>query len=236
MKNPTPRIAGLALSLAMALALCHCASHSNRHATTGMTAPNRGQAEPPTVRRIAYLKGDDLKRVRNPEFVKTYHIGRTPGGNGLTMREAHRVYRLEKTTRWNLARGNPPLQPSGPVGRTVDVAFKPLPESKAIRAELNRHKSISEELDEARVKAVESLAKIQSRLAEAPASANVIGRLQEALAMERERHRQSTTAPDDPGMNANSGDTSSALQRWGERQASKNSAAKDEPNDDQESR
>ena len=118
----------------------------------------------------------------------------------------------------------------------MDVAFKPLPESKAIRAELTRHKSISEELDEARVKAVESLAKIQSRLAEAPASANVIGRLQEALAMERERHRQSTTAPDDSGMNANSGDTRSALQRWGERQASKNSAAKDEPNDDQESR
>ncbi|MCB1453371.1 MAG: hypothetical protein KDJ43_06975 [Rhizobiaceae bacterium] len=104
----------------------------------------------PSQRRVAYLKGDDLQRVRTGEFVKTYHLGRTPSKDGNTMHEAHRVYQIGKTSRWNLARGNPPLQPTGPIRRTVDSAFKPLPEDQRIAAELNRQREITERLDAVR--------------------------------------------------------------------------------------
>ncbi len=98
-----------------------------------------------------YLKPADIKRVRTGEFVKTYHVGRSVRGrSGSTMHEAHRVYRLEKPSRWNLARNQPPLASTGPVNQMIDSAFKPTPKSTALRAELNRQRELSAELTEAR--------------------------------------------------------------------------------------
>lgn len=115
--------------------------------------PKPTSVPPPFPRakvRQDYLKPGDIKRVRTGEFVKTYHVGRSvKGRGGSTMHEAHRVYRLEKASRWNLARNQPPLASTGPVNRVVDSAFKAAPESKAVRAELNRQRELSQELEDA---------------------------------------------------------------------------------------
>lgn len=188
--------------IAFTLTLCQCASPhpvgAGNHVGRAV-APSPYAMEPPSTRRVAYLQDDDLRRVRTPEFVKTYHVGRTPESGGRTLHEAHRVYRIEKTSRWNLARENPPLKPVGPVNRTVDVAFRPLPESKALRAELNRQAEITGQLDQARSDAEAALAEIQKRVAEAPSSVATIERLRNELESERQR---SQTTPSEAPSNA----------------------------------
>ena len=131
------------------------------------------------MRRTEFTKGDDLRRVRTPEFVKTYHLGRSRSRNGTTMHEAHRVYQIEKSARWNLARGNPPLQPTGPVERLVDGAFKPLPQSAQLEAELHRQKAITKEIEAARHRLTGAIAQMQGKLAEERESTRTIAALQE---------------------------------------------------------
>lgn len=114
-----------------------------------------------------YLKPRDIKRVRTGEFVKTYHVGRSvKGRGGSTMHESHRVYRLEKPSRWNLFRDQPPLASTGPVNKIVDSAYKPAPESKAIQAELNHQRELTAQLEQARRDLVGAVEQTRHRLAE----------------------------------------------------------------------
>ena len=164
-----------------------------------------------------YLKPTDIRRVRNPEFVKTYHVGRSVGGKrGATMHEAHRVYRVEKANRWNLARHQPPLASVGPTDKIVDSAFRPAPESKAIRAELNRQRELSTELEAASDSLTETIIQAKARLGDASSSVSAIAALKSEAARLREenarlRQRQtatSTTQPEEEKPGA-------ALREWG---------------------
>ena len=146
------------------------------------------------------LKSVDQRRVRSGEFVKTYHVGRSVSGrNGGTLHEAHRVYRLEKPSRWNLARDQPPLASTGPVNRVVDSAFTPPPESQAIRAELKRQRASAEQLEQARDEMNAAVATAKARLADASKSADLIAPLQQEIEQLRSenaslRRTQSATA------------------------------------------
>ena len=165
-----------------------------------------------------YLKPGDIRRVRTGEFVKTYHMGRSVSGrNGSTLHEAHRVYRLEKPSRWNLARDQPPLASTGPVNRIVDSAFTPPSQSQAIRAELNRQREVTGELESARDELKATVATARAKLSEASKSAAVVGPLKkeiERLRSENEALRQVRHSNGDSGE-AKSKNPGDALREWG---------------------
>jgi len=169
----------------------------------------------PTVEKH-YLKPADIRRVRNPEFVKTYHVGRSVGGRrGSVMHEAHRVYRVEKANRWNLSRHQPPYASTGPTDKIVDTAFKPAPESKAIRAELNRQRELSTELEAASDSLTETIVQAKARLGGASTTASAIAALKSETARLRNENaklRQQQSAISGPKTEEAPGDT---LRQWG---------------------
>ncbi len=176
-----------------------------------------------------YLKPGDIERVRTGEFVKTYHVGRSvKSRGGSTMHEAHRVYRLEKPSRWNLARNQPPLASTGPVNRVVDSAFKPAPESKAVRAELNRQRGLAKELEDASETLRTAARTARDKLNETANDKldrnrleNEIDRLEGELAALRKVNASSAT----PYQESDS--PSSELKQWGEKlDATKANAAR----------
>lgn len=165
-----------------------------------------------------YLKPSDIRRVRNPEFVKTYHVGRSVGGKrGSVMHEAHRVYRIEKANRWNLARHQPPYGSIGPTDKIVDSAFKPAPQSKAIRAELNRQRELSTELEAAGDSLTETIMQAKARLGDGSATASAIAALKtettrlraENVRLKRQQPPASATSSDE--------EPSDTLREWGAR-------------------
>ena len=207
----------LPLSLLVLIGLSACTTPQK----TATTAP----AQKPSEKvRQDYLKPRDIERVRTGEFVKTYHLGRTvKGRGGSTMHEAHRVYRLEKPSRWSLFRDQPPLASTGPVNRIVDSAFKPAPESNAIQAELTRQRQTSSELEATQTELVDALAKVRSKLTESTYSKieeEMLQRKIELLEVENAQLRRDQTnaipLPEKPSLVP--GD---ALKQWGEKIDSK---------------
>ncbi len=202
----------LSLSLIASLVLGACTS-----APKPIPMPQKNRLPQEEVRQ-EYLKPDDMRRVRTGEFVKTYHLGRSVRGSGKTMHEAHRVYRLEKPSRWNLTRDQPPLSGAGPVNKIVDTAFKPAPESKAITAELNRQRELSEELEAAQTAMQEVLTESRNRLQDSTTQIAALGEARRRIAeLEAElrqlRHSAPSEVPEDvEEVPAN------ALKAWGEKQ------------------
>lgn len=163
-----------------------------------------------------HLKPNDIRRVRNPEFVKTYHVGRSVGGKrGSVMHEAHRVYRVEKANRWNLSRHQPPYASIGPTDKIVDSAFKPAPESNAIRAELNRQRELSTELEAASDSLTETIIQAKARLGDGSETASAIAALKAEtvrLRQENARLKQRQSPASNTEAEEEPGDT---LREWG---------------------
>ena len=200
------------------LALGGCASR---------TSPAGGQAsheiKKTNLNRGEYMTTSDLRRVRNPEFVKTYYMGRRPSKNGKRMHEAHRVYELEKSPRWNLLRNNPKLRSTGPVKALTDPAFRPLPESERLQAETRRQEALTHELEATHETALRQLDSLKSKVSEQSNHAVTIEKLQRELLRQRQSNAilqqrlNSNVKPshDDPTDSPNRAD---ALRQWGEEQ------------------
>jgi len=189
--------------------------------TTKPSAPNAGAPRPVAKEhvRTVYSIGDDLRRVRTPEYVKTYHLGRRPSRSGNLMSEAHRVYRLEKSSRWNLARSNPPLDGNAPTTRIVDQSFRPLPENGQIRAEIARQRELTAEIEQARDRLTATIAEARDRFANDQAREAKIAELSQEIV----RLQEMVTAGGNPAEPDGEGEDQSAsrtkeLQEWGERQ------------------
>ena len=70
----------------------------------------------------------DMESVRYGENLKAYSFGRYVDPNdGLVMHEAHTVYRVETTAKWNLHPNAPVNVPGGPVIGIIDPAHKDSP-------------------------------------------------------------------------------------------------------------
>jgi hypothetical protein len=88
------------------------------------------------------LTSDDMESVRYGENLKAYSIGRYIDPNdGLVMHEAHTVYRVETTAKWNLHPNAPVTVPGGPVVAIIDPAHKSSPVTPEIVAEVDRQKA-----------------------------------------------------------------------------------------------
>jgi hypothetical protein len=210
---------GIAVAAPLVFLNMGCTSAKRSQPVTGIK-PSQQTA----VTSVAYTKGDDLRRVRTPEFVKSYHVGRSTTRTGDLMREAHQVYRLEKSGRWNLARSNPPLDANAPVTRVVDQSFKPLPEDKQIRAEVARQQDLTREIEVAKGQLITAIAEAKERLDREPLQLMQIAELQEEIA----RLRGQLDAAESVNEQAEPGDIdtendppqSEKLKEWGERQPS----------------
>jgi hypothetical protein len=84
----------------------------------------------------------DLDSVRYGENLKAYSFGRYVDPNdGFVMHEAHTVYRVETTAKWNLHPNVLVSVPGGPVVGIIDSAHKNSPITPEIIAEMNRQKT-----------------------------------------------------------------------------------------------
>jgi hypothetical protein len=96
-----------------------------------------------TPRRSVAVHDDLTERVRYPELVKVYHVGRYTEPNRLLMHEAHAVYRVESQAAWNF---HPPpgcfVLPSGAAALT-NAAFTPPAVNDAVLAELNQQRAMT---------------------------------------------------------------------------------------------
>ena len=88
------------------------------------------------------LTTSDMESVRYGENLKAYSIGRYVDPNGgLVMHEAHTVYRVETTAKWNLHPNAPVTVPGGPVLGIIDPAHKDSPLTPEVVAEVDRQKA-----------------------------------------------------------------------------------------------
>ena len=84
----------------------------------------------------------DVASVRYAENVKSYAVGRyVDPNNPLVMHEAHTIYRVETTARWNLHPNAPANVPGGPAISLIDTAYKASPITPEIAAEVERQKA-----------------------------------------------------------------------------------------------
>ena len=88
------------------------------------------------------LETEDMESVRYGENLKAYSIGRYVDPNdGLVMHEAHTLYRVETTAKWNLHPNAPVNVPGGPVIGIIDPAHKDSPLTPEVVAEVDRQKA-----------------------------------------------------------------------------------------------
>jgi hypothetical protein len=88
------------------------------------------------------LETEDMESVRYGENLKAYSIGRYVDPNdGLVMHEAHTVYRVETTAKWNLHPNATVNVPGGPVIGIIDPAHKDSPLTPEVVAEVDRQKA-----------------------------------------------------------------------------------------------
>ena len=88
------------------------------------------------------LATGDMESVRYGENLKGYSFGRYIDPNdGLVMHEAHTVYRVETTAKWNLHPNAAANVPGGPVVGIIDPAHKDSPTTPEVVAEVGRQKA-----------------------------------------------------------------------------------------------
>lgn len=85
------------------------------------------------------LKRGETASVRHPEVVKAYPVGRyvEPRKRGV-MHEAHTLYRVESSPKWNLTR------PSGPPTIPVPTSTAAKPSGSEVTVELNRQRQATQ--------------------------------------------------------------------------------------------
>ena len=127
-------------ALGVALLLCGCAT---KPIAQIIPAPPQG----PT------LAPDDLRRVRTPEAVRTYYVGRLPDADRRGMREAGSYYVLAKSSDWDLRNNQIPLRASGPLRSVVDPTYVPMPTDAAVSAEIERQKLAAKRAESAAMQA-----------------------------------------------------------------------------------
>jgi hypothetical protein len=114
----------------LSLILSSCAT---RHVPLVRTTPH---AVPGTT-----LSSEGIESVRYAESIKTYPLARyVDPSNSRIMHEAHPVYRVETTAKWNLHTNPRVSLSSGPSARIPDAATASAPLRDELMTELNRQK------------------------------------------------------------------------------------------------
>jgi hypothetical protein len=110
-----------------------------------------GVVKMPPVVSGTTLTPADMELVRYGENLKAYQVGRyIDPNNDLVMHEAHTIYRVETTAKWNLHPDVHPYPPGslpgGPVVGIIDPAHKDSPITPEVVAEVDRQKAATQAL------------------------------------------------------------------------------------------
>ena len=124
----------LLLSLPLSLLLGACASKPK---VVYVQAP---AALPPT----------DSNKVRIPDRVHAYSVGRLPTADGLAMNEAHQYYLIEDSAHWDQRLPDHPMQSSGPLGKFAPPTARRVAVSKEVHAAEAQNEALAGSMTQAR--------------------------------------------------------------------------------------
>lgn len=139
----------------------------------------------------------DVSRVRHPEEVHTYHIGRLPSRDRREMHEAHTVYRVEQDARWDQRLPATPMASRGVVLGIREPEHDPVPKDTVVNAERVRQIELSAQLEKRVAMLRDKQEQIEAFLASAPDKNKTIAELQQQnakaqsdLSALKEEHRK----------------------------------------------
>jgi hypothetical protein len=156
--------------------LCACAS--KRPAVVQMPRTTAGTT----------LPREGLETVRYGENVKAYPIGRyIEPNNRLVMHEAHTVYRVETTAKWNLHPNAPVNIPTGPVVQIIDPARKESPVSPEVVAEVSKQKEATQTVIEQGNRINQTLSQLSQNLSATKQVADENAQLRQEVSSTRRR-------------------------------------------------
>ena len=125
---------------------------------TGCSSPRIVQMPPQPA---TTFSPDEMDSVRYAETVKAYPVGRyIDPNNDLIMHEAHTIYRVETTARWNLHPDGSGAIPFGPPVAIVDSAHYNAPVNAEVIAEVNKQKFATQALLQQSAKFNQSLSQL----------------------------------------------------------------------------
>jgi len=176
------------LLLLLALGLSACASHHkpkpkdvnyDETAQAGLDIPSytRNALDGwPEGRRVDPY---DTSRVRLPEEVHAYEVGRLPSRDRREMAEAHTVYRVEQNNRWDQRLPATPMSSHGVVLGIREPSHDPVPKDEIVANERARQAQISQQLVDKIATLNSKQEQIEAFLASAPDKNKTIAELQQ---------------------------------------------------------
>ena len=125
----------------------------------------------------------DASRVRLPEQVHAYEIGRLPSRDRREMHEAHTVYRVEQSERWDQRLPATPMSSHGVLLGIREPSHDPVPKDQVVASERARQAELTRQVEE-RVEVLKARgAQIEAFLASAPDKNKTIAELQRSKEM-----------------------------------------------------
>lgn len=119
----------------------------------------------------------DATRVRFAENIHAYHVGRLPSRDRREMHEAHSVYRVEQTGRWDQRLPATPMESRGVVLGIREPANDPVPKDEVVANERARQQQFSTELKMRLTDLAEKQKKLDEYLTSAPDKNKTIAEL-----------------------------------------------------------
>lgn len=168
---------GLLTSLCAIVCLSQCASHKKKK-PDGFALDddlNVPKAIPSYSRNLLEgwpqgrkLSTNDASRVRFPDEVHAYYVGRLPSPDRREMDEAHTVYRVEQSSRWDQRMPATPMTSNGVVLGIREPSHSPVPADQVVANERARQLIISERMGQQEVQLAELQKRASKLLNEAP--------------------------------------------------------------------
>lgn len=178
------------------------------------------------------LPPEDYRKVRIPDYIHAYAIGRLPTKDGLAMDEAHEYYRIEQTAHWDQRLPSRPLSTTGPVTAFTAPTARKLPTSKELEAAEDRVKTLSDQLVKARETYLQAANGMQSHILDIAKSKALADSYRSLLQTEQENvkrlkeenARLRLAAPEESAMPASAGrptvDPYERLKEWEKKEQS----------------
>jgi hypothetical protein len=121
----------------------------------------------------------DTSRVRLPEDVHAYELGRLPSRDRREMHEAHTVYRVEQSNRWDQRLPATPMSSHGVVLGIREPSHSPIPPDQLVANERTRQAQITADLQSKLAQLSDKQQQLSAFLASAPDKNKTIVELQQ---------------------------------------------------------
>lgn len=136
----------------------------------------------------AVLPAQRVESVRYSENLKVYPVSRyIDPNNSLVMHEAHAVYRVETTAKWNLSPNAPVHIPGGPVIGLIDPARRDSPVTAEVAAEVQRQKAATQALIDHGTRIQQALSNLGQSVSNTKQLANEHGQLRKEVSLTQKR-------------------------------------------------